>query len=106
MSNLLMKNSILKENNMATTNGRNFRPNGVFKTRIRMAKIRNEKFYGESKRFAYVNKQVDSWGIFIIGGYRLKDGPYYTLKEAEDKLNQLKKYNCRLEIRKLNPATI
>lgn len=101
MSNLLMKNSILKENNMATS-GRNFKPNGEFLLRKRMAKIRNEKIYGESTRFAHVNKQVDSWGIFIIGGYRLKHGPYYTLKEAKDKLNQLKKYNCHLEIRKLS----
>lgn len=82
--------------------GRTFLPNGEFQKRKRMAKIRNEKLYGETKRFAHVNKQVDSWGIFIIGGYILKHGPYYKLKEAEDKLNQLKKYTCRLEIRKLS----
>ena len=83
-------------------NGRNFSPNGEFQKRKLMAKIRNEKLYGKSTRFAYVNKQVDSWGIFIIGGYRLLHGPYYTLKEAEDRLNQLKKYCCRLEIRKVS----
>lgn len=81
---------------------RNFSPNGEFLLRKRMAKIRNEKKYGKSTRFANVNKQVDSWGIFIIGGYRLLHGPYYTLEEAEYKLNQLKRYNCRLEIRKLS----